>query len=92
MKTPTDKTELKRYLGMVNFNVKFVRKGSEILAPLYELTSAKVDYEWSDIHQQAFDTIKAEPLKEPTLAHYKPGSKLDLVTDSSGHAVGGTLY
>ncbi|CBY43208.1 unnamed protein product, partial [Oikopleura dioica] len=62
------------------------------LAPLYKLTSAKVDYEWSDIHQQAFDTIKAELLKEPTLAHYKPGSKLVLVTDSSGHAVGGTLY
>ncbi|CBY07349.1 unnamed protein product [Oikopleura dioica] len=92
MDPPTDKTELKRYLGMVNFNVKFVRKGSEILAPLYELTSAKVDYEWSDVHQQALDTIKAELLKEPTLAHYKPVSKLVLVTDSSGHAVGGTLY
>ncbi|CBY13104.1 unnamed protein product [Oikopleura dioica] len=78
MKTTSDKTELKRYLRMVNFNVMFVRKGSEILAPLYKLTSAKVDYEWSD--------------QEPTLTHYKPGSKLVLVTDSSGHAVGGTLY
>ena len=92
MKPPTDESELKRYLGMVNFNVKFVRKGSQILAPLYKLTSAKVDYEWSDVHQQAFEKIKTELLKEPTLAHYKPGSKLVLVTDSSGHAVGGTLY
>jgi len=92
MNPPADKTELKRYLGMVNFNVKFVREGSIILAPLYKMTSQKVDFEWSDIHQEAFDKIKAELLKEPTLAHYKPGSKLVLVTDSSGHAVGGTLY
>ncbi|CBY14845.1 unnamed protein product [Oikopleura dioica] len=33
MKPPNDKSELKRFLGMVNFNVKFVRK----LKPLKEL-------------------------------------------------------
>ena len=78
MKTPTDKTELKRYLGMVNFNVKFVRKGSKILAPLYKLTSAKVDYEWSDIHQQAFDTMKAELLNPLSCAglFFRPGGSL----------------
>ncbi|CBY12722.1 unnamed protein product [Oikopleura dioica] len=92
MKPPNDKSELKRFLGMVNFNIKFVRKGSEILAPLYKLTSAKVDYEWLKQHDQAFEKTKEELLTEPTLAHYKPGSKLVLVTDSSGHAVGGTLY
>ena len=92
MEPPSDKAELKRFLGMVNFNLKFIRKGSEILAPLYRLTSAKVKYDWSDVHQEAFIRIKEELLKEPTLAHYMPGAKLVLVTDSSAHAVGGTLY
>jgi hypothetical protein len=81
-KPPTDKSELKRYLGMVNFNVKFVRKGSH---PRKWIT-------WTNIHQQEFEKIEEELLKEPTLVHYKPGSKLVQVTDSSGHAVGGILY
>ena len=91
-KPPTDRNELKRYLGMINFNLKFIESGSAILAPLYELTSHKVEYKWTDRQQWAFDKIKKELLRQPTLAHFQLGSKLLLTTDSSGKAIGATLY
>ena len=67
---PTDRNELKRYLGMVNYNIKFIKSGSAILAPLYELTSHKVDFKWTDRQQSAFEKIKQKLLKKPTLAHF----------------------
>ena len=89
---PTDRNELKRYLGMVNYNIKFIKSGSAILAPLYELTSHKVDFKWTDRQQSAFEKIKQKLLKQPTLAHFQLGSKLLLTTDSSGKTIGATLY
>ncbi|CBY08090.1 unnamed protein product [Oikopleura dioica] len=68
---PTDRNELKRYLGMVNYNIKFIKSGSAILAPLYELTSHKVDFKWTDRQQSAFEKIKQKLLKQPTLAHFQ---------------------
>jgi hypothetical protein len=89
---PSSRKELKRYLGMVTFNAKYVKDASIILAPLYELTSLKNDFIWTETHQEAFETMNKELISKPTLGHFKLNSRLLLVTDSSGKTVGGTLY
>ena len=89
---PSSRKELKRYLGMVTFNAKYVKDASIILAPLYELTSLKNDFIWTETHQNAFETMNKELISKPTLGHFKLNSRLLLVTDSSGKTVGGTLY
>ena len=92
LKAPTSRAEVKRMLGTVNYNIKFVRDGSSILQPLYELTSKNVEFSWEEKHDKAFQTVKSELLKQPTLAHFQLGKELVLVSDSSGKKVGGVLY
>jgi transposase InsO family protein len=89
---PTDRTGIKRFLGLVNFNLKFVRNGSKILNPLYKLTSKSKEFKWEEEQQHAFETIKEQLITTPGLGHFDKDKPLTLVTDSSGHAVGGTLY
>lgn len=89
---PQSRNEVKRLLGTVNNNIKFVRDGSSILQPLYELTSKNVQFIWEDKHERAFQTVKHELLKKPSLAHFQLGKPLILVIDSSGQKVGGILY
>ncbi|CAG5101553.1 Oidioi.mRNA.OKI2018_I69.YSR.g17203.t1.cds [Oikopleura dioica] len=92
LKAPKSKSEVKRLLGVFNYNIKFIRDGSAILQPLYDLTSKNVEFQWADKHEHAFQTIKNELLMKPSLSHFQLGKPLILVTDSSGKKVGGILY
>ena len=92
LKAPTSKAEVKRILGTFNYNIKFVRDGNFTLQPLFDLTKKNAEFVWEEKHENTFQTIKAELLKKPTLAHFKLGKPLILVTDSSGKKVGGVLY
>ena len=55
---PTDKRSLRSFLGMINYYRDMWHKRSEILAPLSALSSKKVPWEWTDVHQKAFNDIK----------------------------------
>jgi len=89
---PTDRAALRKFLGLANFNLKFVKNGSKIMSPLYKLTSRKIPYEWTEVHQSAFDEIVSQLATSPGVAHFDKEKPITLVTDASGHAVGGTLY
>ena len=56
--TPTTKKQLRRFIGMVNYYRDMWVRRSETLAPLTSLTSKDVKWEWTEVHQQAFDKIK----------------------------------
>lgn len=45
---PTNVSEVKSFLGMVNFYAKFVHNFSTILAPLYNLLKKSTKFEWSE--------------------------------------------
>jgi hypothetical protein len=58
MTVPTNKKQLRCFLGMVNFYPDMWRQRSHILAPLKKLTSNKAVFEWTDEQQEAFEKIK----------------------------------
>ena len=57
MKAPTNITELRRFLGMLNQLGKFIPQLAEATKPLRELLSAKNQWLWSSSQQQAFKTV-----------------------------------
>jgi hypothetical protein len=64
---------------------------SEILAPLTHLTSKDVQFQWTDIEQQAFDKMKAIVSHEVLLSYpdfYKP---FDIYTDASHYQLGAVI-
>jgi hypoxanthine phosphoribosyltransferase len=59
IKPPTTQTQLRRFIGMVNYYRDMWPQRSHLLAPLSSLTSAKVKCKWTTEHQEAFEKMKA---------------------------------
>ena len=73
MQQPSNITELRRFLGMVNQLSKFSPQLAEKTKPLRDLLSAKNQWVWGGSQQQAFDNVKADLSSSPTLALYDAG-------------------
>ncbi len=55
---PTNTKQLKSFLGLVGFYRRFIKKFSNMAAPLVELLAKSVDYKWGEKQQQAFNQLK----------------------------------
>ncbi|KAL0892417.1 hypothetical protein ABMA27_015532 [Loxostege sticticalis] len=88
---PEDITQLRSFLGIVNFYAKFVKNISTILFPLYKLLKKGVTWKWSKDSEMAFNKIKNILTSAEGLAHYDPSKPLTLTCDASAKGIGGVL-
>jgi hypothetical protein len=93
---PTNATELRQFLGLVNFLRKFVDKCSIISKPLTQMTNGpkKKPLHWTAEMSSAFDALKAALLEDVTLSYpnYSASAeKLELFVDASCVGAGGCL-
>ena len=58
MEPPKTIKQLRGFIEEINYYRDMWVRRSEILAPLTNLTSKDAKWEWTDVHQQAFDKIK----------------------------------
>ena len=91
MEPPRDLTELRRFMGMINYLAKFLPKLAEVMQPLHNLLKKDVPYCWSTSQQAAFDTVKSMITEAPVLAFYKPEGKLVLENDACEYGIGSVL-
>lgn len=89
---PNDVTQLKSYLGMLNFHGKFLPNLSTLLSPLYALLKSKVKYDWTDSCEKAFRESKKALKQNKLLTHYDVNSQIYIESDASQHGVGAVLY
>jgi len=88
---PTNISELRAFLGLVNFYGKFMQNLSTLLAPLYKLLRKGVPWRWKAAQQKAFQGAK-DLLKSPKLlVHYDPKRELILTCDASPYGLGAVL-
>ncbi|XP_049876804.1 uncharacterized protein K02A2.6-like isoform X1 [Pectinophora gossypiella] len=88
---PQSVTELRSFLGLVNFYAKFVRNLSNILYPLYDLLRKGVEWTWSKDCENAFKRIKCILTSTEVLMHYDQNKPLLLTCDASARGIGGVL-
>ena len=89
--TPTSRKELQRFLGIANYNRRFIEGYSLLTAPLNSLTSTKVPFIWTKSEQVAFDKLKLA-FHEALQLYIPDWSKLFVIrTDASRIAVGSVL-
>ena len=90
-KKPSTVKEIRSFLGLAGFYRKFVYRFATIAAPLTELLKKDVKFEWGEIQDRAFNTLKQALTNPPILA--LPDFSLDfhLVTDASGSGLGSVL-
>ena len=70
MAAPTNITEIRRFLGMVNQLSKFFPHLADETKLLRELLSSKNQWAWGSAQQESFDKIKAKQSSTQVLAMY----------------------
>ena len=90
-KTPQDVSQLRSFLGLVNYYAEFLPRLSSILAPLYRLLQAKVQWHWENAQQASFGEAKEKLTSSCLLTHYDPSKELYLSYDASPYGVGAVL-
>ncbi|XP_045511104.1 uncharacterized protein K02A2.6-like [Colias croceus] len=88
---PQNITQLKSFLGMLNYYGKFITNLSIMLQPLHALLKKDIDWTWDSRCEEAFIAAKNALTCDKVLAHYEDGRELILSVDSSAYGVGAVL-
>ena len=88
---PKTVTELKAFLGLVNYYSKFIPNLASVLYPLYQLLNKGVDWSWSIEREKAFKHAKTLLTSNNVLIHYDSQKALVLACDASAYGVGVVL-
>ena len=91
MEAPTNVTELRRFMGIVNQLGKFSPRIAEISSPLRELLSTKNNWLWDSRQEEAFTLIKTELTNPTILTLYNPKAEIKISADASSHGLGAVL-
>ena len=88
---PADVSQLRSFLGRINYYSKFIPYFLSKLHPLYELLSNKTKWFWSESCEAAFLWAKEVLSSDKVLVHYDPSKPLVLSFDAGPHGIGAVL-
>ena len=88
---PQNSTELRAYLGLLNYYNKFMPNLSTTLAPLYKLLQKNTPWRWSVDEEKAFKNTKQLLLSSQLLVHFDSSKQLILCCDASAYGIGAVL-
>jgi hypothetical protein len=88
---PKSVTEVRSFLGAVQYWRIFMPNFSFIEAPLHALTSVKNTFQWEGKQQKAFDTLKGKISGAPVLALPNLQQPFEIETDASGYTMSAVL-
>ena len=91
MMAPSNITELRQFMGMVNQLGKFTPHIAELGQPMRELLSPKNSWMWGPSQQEAFEAVKDELAKPTVLALYDPKALSKVSADASSFGLGAVL-
>jgi hypothetical protein len=96
IKPPTGVKQSRHFLGMVQYYRDLWARQSDMLAPLTSLVrecgqikttkakgTKKVPWHWDEVHQRAFDHVKATMAKDVALAYLDYSKVFKIYTDAS---------
>lgn len=92
LKTPENKKQLRRLLGMINSLSKFISNHSILTEPLRTLIPNNVEFVWEKMQDEAFDRIKKTLTTLPLLKFYDVNKPVLLSVDASQNSVGAVLF
>jgi hypothetical protein len=88
---PRNVTQLRSFLGLVNFYGKFIDNLASELHPLFQLLKQDTPWEWSKQCDEVFCKVKEVISSKQVLVHYDPQKELILSVDASPYGVGAVL-
>lgn len=96
MPKPKLAKDLRRFVNMLNFYRRFIPHAAEHQGPLQRMMPGNKKNDtsqlvWDEENTRAFERCKRDIADVTYLAHPKPDAELQLVTDASDVAAGGTV-
>ncbi|CAJ0602518.1 unnamed protein product [Cylicocyclus nassatus] len=88
---PQDAKALKSFLGAASYFRRFIPRFSYVAAPLNALLTKNTSFEWTDVHENAFVSLKTALTTAPTLASPIIGKPYIIHTDASTVGLGACL-
>ena len=91
MNPPKTETELKSFLGMVNYLGQYTPALADLRPPLDRLYKKDTTWRWDPEHQRAFDGIKSVISSLPVLAYFDAKLEHTIQCDASKQGLGAVL-
>ncbi|OAG32577.1 hypothetical protein NEIG_02556 [Nematocida sp. ERTm5] len=88
---PQNKKQLRRFIGLLGYDRRFLWNISETLKPLHNLTKKDEPWKWTETHQKAFDEAKEKLIAETELVIPDYTKRFTLETDASDTGIGAVL-
>lgn len=88
---PKNVKEMRTFLGLASYYRRFVKDFASLADPLFKLCHPKEKFEWGEIHEKAFESLKKALISPPVLAHPDPAKPYIIQTDASDVAIGAIL-
>lgn len=88
---PQNASEIRSFMGLVNFSARFLPNLSTVADPLRKLTRKGVPFEWGNEQQRSFNELKNLLANAKTLAYFDKDAETQLITDASPVGLGAVL-
>ena len=88
---PTNVSQLRSFLGLVNYYARFLPNLSTTLHPLNRLLQHSTSWHWTDACTAAFDEVKRQIGSDLVLTHFHPDLLLHVASDASPCCLGAVL-
>ena len=83
--------DVRQFAGMASYYRRFIRNFAKVAQPLHALTQKSAQFVWTDLCQEAFDTLKTMLISAPVLAYPDFDRSFVLETDASRKGLGAVL-
>ena len=90
-KSPQNSSEIRSFLGLVQYSAKFIPDFATVSEPLRQLTRKNVKFVWSRQQAEAFEKLKELITRAETLAYFKNNCKTRIVGAAGPTGLGALL-
>lgn len=88
---PQNVSQLRSFLGLLNYYGKFIPDLATLLKPLHQLLCQDKTWKWTELCNEAFAQAKKALLKSEVLTHFDPKLPMQLACDASPYGVGAVI-